>query len=63
RCKITENPKNVTQFCQYLTSKTIYLILNNRGIKIDVKDLIKSMKNYKKKQTEKNFKKIFSFFS
>ena len=46
RCYKTNNPKNVTQFCQFL--------LKNNLMKNDIKIL----KKYKEKQTEKNFKEI-----
>ena len=46
RCYHTENPKNVTQFCQYLI-KGKYM-----------KNNLKVFKNYKENQTEKNFKEI-----
>jgi len=46
RCYFTENPKNVTQLCQFLIERK--LIKNNKQI------LIK----YKKQQTDQNFIKI-----
>jgi predicted Ser/Thr protein kinase len=46
RSYYTENPKNVTQFCQFLMS---------RGL---MKKDIKKLKQYKDNQTEKNFKEI-----
>jgi predicted Ser/Thr protein kinase len=50
RCYQTENPKNVTQFCNFL--------LSNKNFKINKKELIKLSKEYKNKQTDKNFKEI-----
>jgi len=50
RCKIVENPKNVTQFCQFLMKSKLFNI--NRGV----------VRDYKKEQSEKNFKKILKFF-
>ena len=58
RCKETENPKNVTQFCQFLTSKNMKEILERKSIRIEKKKLLPLLKNYKKEQSEKNFKKI-----
>ena len=57
RCKRTENPKNVTQFCQD--------VLKLAGmfpwkIKIEREEMIKAMKAYKSKPDEKKFKKIFA---
>jgi len=53
RCKITEHPKNVTQFVEYLAKLGF----------MDRKNVELLLKDYKKNQTEKNFKKIFSLFS
>ena len=47
RCYYTENPKNVTQFCQFL------LLINK--IK---PESIKVLKKYKENESEENFKKI-----
>ena len=46
RSYYTETPKNVTQFCQYLI-KGKYM-----------ENKVKTFKNYKENQTEKNFKEI-----
>jgi len=46
RCYYTENPKNVTQFCQFLIR---YNLMENN---------IEILQNYKENQTEKNFKEI-----
>ena len=46
RCYYAENPKNVTQFCQFLIR---YNLMENN---------IKTLQNYKEKQTEKNYKQI-----
>ena len=50
RCYKTKNPKNVTQFCNFL--------LHNKLFKINKKELIDLLKEYKEKQTDKKFKKI-----
>jgi|SRR3989344_2200393 len=55
----TENPKNVTQFCQFLMSKKVSGITK---YKINKKKLIKLLKKYKKNQTEKNFRNISNYF-
>lgn len=52
RCHFTDNPKNVTQFCQFL--------LNFKLVKEKEKFII-ALKEYKHKQTEKNFKKLLTF--
>ncbi|MDD4353756.1 MAG: hypothetical protein PHN56_04840 [Candidatus Nanoarchaeia archaeon] len=48
RARITTNPKNVTQFVQYLCSK----------FNINYKKIIDLMKKYKKDNSENNFKNI-----
>ena len=53
RCYETANPKNVTQFCQFLM----------REFKINKKEFIKILKKYKEKQTQKNFKEVLNFIS
>lgn len=52
RCYKSKNPKNITQFCQYLIKK-----------KILDKKVIKLLKRYKREQNEKNFKEILLFLS
>lgn len=47
RCYYTKKPKNVTQFCQLLLLKNII-----------EKTFIKTLKEYKKRETEENFNKI-----
>ncbi len=58
RCRETEHPKNVTQFCQFLTSKNVRVILEPKGIRIDKEKLITLLKEYKREQDEKNFKRV-----
>jgi len=59
RAYSTDNPKNVTQFCQYLISKNFTTTMN---LKIDKKELIPIVKKYKKNKTGKNFNEIVKFF-
>lgn len=63
RCKETKHPKNVTQFCQFLTSKNVKEILEEKNIKIDKDKLIILLQKYKKEQTERNFKAILNFLT
>tara|TARA_Y100000310_G_C20515828_1_gene731133 strand:- start:467 stop:1066 length:600 start_codon:yes stop_codon:yes gene_type:complete len=53
RCYKTNNPKNVTQFCQFLI----------KTLKLKRKQLLPLLKEYKTNQTEKNFKKILYFLA
>jgi len=61
RCKESKKPKNVTQFLQYIARNKP--VLEEKGIKIDKKDLIKLGKEYKKKENKKSFDKIIRFIS
>ena len=62
RCYFTKNPKNLTQFCQFLTSPFMQSILIKKNINVDKKVLIKNLKLYKKNISKKTFQKIVSFF-
>lgn len=62
RCKKTKKPKNVTQFCQFMTGNRVKNILAEKGFKIKRENMIKLAQEYKRKQTEKNFKKILNEF-
>jgi len=55
RCKKTEKPQNVTQFCQFVMSKKLKTILSKKGIRVNNKKLIKLLKEYKKDYSEKKF--------
>lgn len=50
RSKFSKKPKNLTQFCQFLTSKRVSLILNKKGIKINKIKLRIFLKKYKSRQ-------------
>ncbi len=52
RCIISESPKNVTQFVQFLT-KLNFIRRSD--------DLMELLKNYKYKQDDKNYKKLVNF--
>ncbi len=58
RCKKTEDPKNVTQFCQYLSHGRMAHILEKKGILIDKEEMKRAAKEYKGKFDEKSFRKI-----
>jgi putative serine/threonine protein kinase len=63
RCKPADKPKNVTQFAQFLMRDNIYNLLKSKDFKFDKKELIKTLKLYKKDYSKKNFKKILSFLN
>jgi len=58
RCHHTIKPSNVTQFCDFLISNSIKLIIKNNDININKKKLINLAKVYKKQQNKNNFNKI-----
>jgi len=61
RCHKTEKPKNVTQFCDYISSKYLKSILEKKNIKIDKNKMIGLSRNYKKNTSKENLKKIISY--
>jgi len=48
RCRYTEQPKNITQFLQYLSSKNLQDIFKKKKIKIDKIKVMQLSKDYKK---------------
>ena len=60
RCKITEKPKNVTQFCQFVTSSLTYPLLKSKEIKINKDNMIMLAKKYKKNMSGKNLNQILN---
>ncbi len=47
RCRFTEQPKNVTQFLQYLTSGNITALFKKKKIKINKNKVVQLSKDYK----------------
>ena len=60
RANNTINPKNVTQFCQFLTSSKFGSLIAEKGIVIDKKNMQKVAKKYKQKLDKASFNKIYS---
>ncbi len=60
RCKHTLRPKNVTQFCQFIVSIKVGILLKSKGLEIEKKKILKAAEQYKKNYSEKNFKAIVS---
>lgn len=58
RCKEVDNPKNVTQLVQFLTSGRVKNILKDKKINLDTEDLRELAKKYKKKYDKKHFDEI-----
>lgn len=61
RCKPTTDPKNVTQFCQYIMS--LKPVLDRKGFKIDKERMMTSARIYKEKRTERNFQEILGILT
>ncbi len=60
RCRRSDRPKNVTQFCQYLTLAENSKMLSEKGISIGKAEVIKAARAYKEKQSDKNFRDILA---
>ncbi len=60
RLHYSKNPKNVTQFCQFLISGYINSILKDKKIDINMSRLIQLAKIYKNNQNQTNFDKIIN---
>ncbi len=58
RCKKVDSPKNVTQFCTFLTSSEVTEIFTSKKIKIDAEQLRKKATAYKRTYSKKAFDKI-----
>jgi release factor glutamine methyltransferase len=58
RCRKTEKPKNVTQFCQYLTLNETSRVLHEKGFIFAKQEVIDLARDYKRKLNERCFKKI-----
>jgi len=56
----SEDPKNVTQFCQYVSSAKVLKILRQKGFKIEKAKMISAAKRYKKQMNKGNLHGIFS---
>ncbi|HLG24766.1 MAG TPA: HemK2/MTQ2 family protein methyltransferase [Candidatus Nanoarchaeia archaeon] len=58
RCRSSENPKNVTQFCQFITSGNVEKILSGKNIAIDKSRIISLAKIYKRSISIQNLNNI-----
>jgi len=56
RCKFTEDPKNVSQFMQYIMMNIP--LLKKKKINLDANKIISLTKQYKTEKSDKSFKKI-----
>lgn len=58
RAHYSQNPKNVSQFCQFLMHSAVFELLKSKSILIDKPKLINLARIYKNNQNEQNFIKI-----
>lgn len=59
RCHRTEKPQNVTQFCQFVSSRAFGDQIERKGIVVDKDEMIKAAKEYKSELNKKSLDKIF----
>ncbi|MBI2650396.1 methyltransferase [Candidatus Woesearchaeota archaeon] len=58
RTHFSQNPKNVTQFCQFLINSQLNQILKDKKMQISRQKIIQLAKVYKNSQNKENFEKI-----
>ena len=60
RCRKTEKPQNVTQFCQFVTSRSLAPLLEEKGLESHREAILKLAKEYKKDYEQATFEKLVS---
>ena len=63
RCHYSKNPKNVSQFIQFISGTRTRLLLKKKGINIDRKKILEASKKYKENLNKKNLDKILNLIS
>ena len=63
RASYTENPKNLTQFCQFISSGNVSELLQNKNIIIQKQQIIDLARQYKKENINIVYKQIITLFS
>jgi len=58
RCRDTEKPKNVTQFCQFIASEALEGLFKEKGIVIDREKMRELAKKYKQDMGKESFENI-----
>lgn len=58
RCRWSEKPKNVTQFCQFLTSTRVQFLLKQKGISLPVMKLRTAARTYKENPSKVTYAAI-----
>ncbi len=62
KCRHTEEPKNVTQFIDFLTGTDMAALLAKAGISLDRKEMISLCREYKRNHTDESFSRIRDVF-
>ncbi|MCX6710164.1 MAG: methyltransferase [Candidatus Woesearchaeota archaeon] len=62
RMHLSKSPKNVTQFCQFLSSTSISEILEKKGIFVKRSEIISILREYKKDFSKKSLEGIIRVF-
>lgn len=60
RCKITENPKNVNQFFQFLINSRMGSLLKEKEIFLQKNEIQELLKEYKKTRSKKELNRILN---
>ncbi len=63
RCRYTEDPKNITQVVQFISSGRITALLEEKGICVDKIGIQHAARNYKLYRNKGNYNKIIKFIS
>jgi putative serine/threonine protein kinase len=63
RASYVKNPKNLTQFCQFISSGNVLELLQKKNIHIDKQRIIELAKQYKRENRNMIYKQIVSLFS
>ena len=58
RARKTLTPSNVTQFCQFVTSKGIEKLFKEKSLDIDKDKILKAAKNYKDTYSQEDYERI-----
>jgi putative serine/threonine protein kinase len=58
RCRHSEKPKNITQFCQFLIKSNMKKEFEKVEVHLDEKRIISLAEEYKREQSEENYEKI-----
>jgi len=60
RCNYSDKPKNVTQFCQFVSGGKVAEILKTKSIRLNRSQILAAAKAYKKSICKKRFEKLIS---